>query len=57
MTDWRPIRNLGELDSIESRLSRDRKIVVSNIPGKGLCYKVVRKTKHLHKRKKSKLVY
>ena len=57
MTNWRPIRNLDELDSIESRLSRDRKIVVADIPGKGLCYKVVRKTKPTHKRKQAKVIY
>jgi len=57
MTNWRPIRNLDDLDSIESRLSRDRKIVVADIPGRGLCYKVVRKTKHLHKRKPTKVIY
>jgi uncharacterized protein (UPF0335 family) len=57
MTNWRPIKNLDELDSIESRLSRDRKIVVANIPGEGLCYKVVRKIKPIHKRKPTKVIY
>jgi len=57
MTNWRPIRNLDELDSIESRLTKDRKIVVADIPGKGLCYKVVRKTNYKDKRRKFKPVY
>jgi hypothetical protein len=57
VTNWRPIRNLDELDSIESRLTKDRKIVVADVPGKGLCYKVVRKTKPRHKRKPIKVIY
>lgn len=57
MTNWRPIRNLDELDSIESRLTKDRKIVVADIPGKGLCYKVVRKTKPKYRRKPTKVIY
>jgi hypothetical protein len=57
VTNWRPIKNLDELDSIESRLTKDRKIVVASVPGKGLCYKVVRKTKPRHKRKPSELIY
>jgi hypothetical protein len=57
MTNWRPIKTLYDLDSIESRLSKDRRVIVADIPGKGLCYKVVRKTKPRHKRKPIKVIY
>jgi hypothetical protein len=57
MTNWRPIKTLYDLDSIESRLSKDRRVIVTNIPGKGLCYKVVKNTKHRHKRNKGKHLY
>jgi hypothetical protein len=57
MSNWRPLRDLAEIDSIESRLSRDRRVIVADIPGKGLCYKVVRKTNYRDRRKKLKPVY
>jgi hypothetical protein len=57
MTGWRPVIKLDDLQSIEDRLSRDRKLITAYIPGKGICYKVVPVKRFPHKRKRHKEVW
>jgi hypothetical protein len=57
MTGWRPVIKLDDLQSIEDRLSRDRKLITAYIPGKGICYKVVPVKSFPHKRKRYKEVW
>lgn len=57
MITWRPVKKLGDLHSLEDRLSRDCKLITAYIPGMGVCYKVVRCNKRQNKRKRHKPVY